>query len=255
MNQQYTCLIIDDDLIERDATAMFLSKINNLVIVAECADAFEALEILQAQQIDIIFCDINMPHLSGIGLKKSLQHPPVFVFITSYSSHAAESYEVDALDFVTKPASFERLLKAFNKAIEYIGFIEKRRANGGLKEEELALLPRDTAQEYFFIKGNDGFTKLYTADILYIESMGDFSKIIMTNNSQHVILAGLKSLEKQLPETKFIRVHKQYIIGLWHIETIGATEVTLTGKLILPLSIGYKQQLLAKAVNSNILSR
>ena len=231
---------------------MYLAKMSNLSIVAVCNNSIEASGILNSQEVDIVFSDINMPDLSGIALKKSLQQPPVFIFITSYTAHAVESYEVDAIDFVVKPVSFERLLKATNKAIKYLEVKRKNQANENTKP---GIVSGEGRQDYFYIKENDGYTKLLTADILYIESMGDFSKIITINNGEHIVLAGLKSLEKQLPDNMFLRVHKQYISSLSHIEKINANDILLVGKTTIPVSISYRQLLLDKVVTNNILIR
>ena len=259
MKIKYKCLIIDDDLIERDVAAMHLSKISSLEIVAVCSDALEALDILAEQEIDIVFSDISMPEMSGISLKKSLRQAPAFVFITSHAAHAVESFEVDAIDFVVKPVTFERLLKATNKAIEYQElkkhFAQHHPSNDIKINADQPAMPNPESQEYFFIKEKDGFTKLYPADILYIESMGDFSKIIMTQNNKHIILVGLKSLEKQLPDSHFFRIHKQFIINVKHIISITANDIVLTGGHTIPISLLHRQAFLDKVVNKNILSR
>jgi len=116
----YNCLIVDDNEIERDAITMHINKIPSLNIVSICKDGIEAIDVINNKQIDIIFSDIDMPELSGTALLKTLKNKPVFIFITSYNQYAAESFDLDAIDFVVKPATFERLLKSANKAIEYI---------------------------------------------------------------------------------------------------------------------------------------
>lgn len=245
---KYSCLIVDDNEIERDAIEMHVKKIPSIKIIAVCKDGMEASSILSNTAVDIIFSDIDMPEISGTALLKALKNKPLFIFITSYSQYAAESFDLDALDFIVKPATFERLLKAVNKAIEYI---ELKKLVKQTPEE----LPKelDKEDDYFFFKETKGITKLNYSDVIYIESMGDFSKIY-THEDKHVILVGLKNLEKQLPNF-FSRVHKQYIINVNHISTITSHEVHLNRNFIVPISSINRQELLDRIIDKKTLSR
>ncbi|MCX2574179.1 LytR/AlgR family response regulator transcription factor [Pedobacter sandarakinus] len=245
----YNCIIVDDNEIERDAIEMHLKKIPSLAIVAKCASGLDALQVLSTTQIDIVFSDIDMPDLSGIELSKSIKTQPLFIFITSYSQYAAECYNIDAIDFIIKPATFERAVKATNKAVEYLE----------LKKIAHSISPQDIKNEigdndYFFFKETKGITKLKYSDVIYIESMGDFSKLY-THTDKHVILVSLKNLEKQLPKTIFARVHKQYIINTNHIATITNHEVQLKYNFVVPISASNRQELLESAVDKKMLSR
>ncbi|WP_231463683.1 LytTR family DNA-binding domain-containing protein [Pedobacter sp. Leaf132] len=240
----YNCLVVDDNEIERDAITMHLGKIPNLNIVSICKDGVEAVDIINKNQIDIVFSDIDMPELSGTSLLKTLKNKPVFIFITSHNEYAAESFDLDAIDFVVKPATFERLLKSANKAIEYI---ELRKAASFVKSD---IKQED---EYFFFRETKGITKLKYSDVIYMESMGDFSKIY-TADDKHIILVGLKNLEKQLPN-QFMRVHKQYIINTNAICTLTTHEVHLEHKYIVPVSAAAKQELLENVIEKKTLSR
>jgi len=247
----YSCLIADDNVIERDLLSMFVKKIPLLNIVAECEDGLQAAEVLSTQKIDIVFCDIDMPDLSGIGLLKSLQNPPVFVFITSYRDYAVESFDLDVVDFVLKPVSFERLLKAANKAIEYV----KLKTDSAAIIGTGMLLPESEKDDYFFIKENHGVTRIKYSDVIYIESLGDFSKIHTIHNQTHIVLSSLKNLEVQLPAEVFKRVHKQYIANLNFIITIGTNDLHLLDKQTIPVSTTYRQELLDTFVNKDIIKR
>ncbi|MGA9651820.1 MULTISPECIES: LytTR family DNA-binding domain-containing protein [Pedobacter] len=244
----YSCLIVDDNEIERDAIEMHVNKIPSLKIVAVCKDGMEAFSILNNTAVDIIFSDIDMPEISGTTLLKTLKNKPLFIFITSHSQYAAESFELDALDFIVKPATFERLLKAANKAIEYIELKKLVKQTPEEPSKEL-----DKEDDYFFFKETKGITKLKYSDVIYIESMGDFSKIY-TGSDKHVILVGLKNLEKQLPDF-FSRVHKQYIINVNHISTITAHELHLNHNFIVPISAINRQDLLDRVIDKKTLSR
>ncbi|GGH01896.1 MULTISPECIES: LytR/AlgR family response regulator transcription factor [Pedobacter] len=246
----YNCLIVDDNEIERDAIEMHLKKIPSLNIIATCSNGIEAAQILTTTAVDIVYSDIDMPELSGLDLLKSIKKQPLFIFITSFSEYAAESFNLDALDFIVKPATFERILKATNKAIEYI---ELRKLIDKLPVEDLN--PGNKKDDdYFFFRETKGITKLKYSDVIYIESMGDFSKLF-THSDKHVILVSLKNLEKQLPSKIFSRVHKQYIININHIVTLTNHEVHLAHNFLVPISASNRQELLEKSIDKKILSR
>jgi DNA-binding LytR/AlgR family response regulator len=249
----YKCLVADDNLIDRELVIRHLSKINTIQVVAVCDDGNDAARVIAEEHIDIVFSDIDMPNLSGVGLMKGLKHPPVFVFITSYAEYAVESFNLDVVDFVVKPLSFERFFKSVNKAVEYIELKRLMSAQGGVAQTQN--VSRAPKNEYFFIKETHGITKLCYSDVLYIESLGDFSKIFTINKEKHVTLVSLKNLEKQLPTAMFMRIHKQYIINFEHIITITTNEIHLLNKQVVPLSIVYKQELLDVVVNKKIITR
>lgn len=256
---KYRCLIIEDNLLERDALEMKVKKIDGLVLKASLADGLEAISVLKTEQIDIVFSDIDMPELSGIELLKSLKYPPVFIFISSYSEHAAESFELDVIDYIVKPVKMERLIKAVGKAIEYIR--AKAGMQKGLPAKSTTPVPlydfvrSIDAQQFFFIKENNTHSKVNMGDVLYIESMGDFSKIYTVQQKTHLVLIGLKNLEKQLPSDLFLRVHKQYIVNILHIKNISAVDIRLSNNSVLPVSIAYKQTLQDNLINKKSLTR
>lgn len=265
---KYKCILVEDNILERDALAMKLKKIDSLIVKAALADGMEAVSLLKNEDIDIVFSDIDMPDLSGIELLKSLQNPPVFIFISSHSEHAAESFELDVIDYIVKPAKMDRLIKATNKAIEYI---QTKRGPG--KDDIAAptivkpagaqpvafgandVIKSIDAQDYFFIKEKNTHIKINMGDVLYIESMGDFSKIITTQQKTHFVLINLKNLEKQLPEKIFMRVHKQYIVNILHVQHISVSDIKLASNDIIPVSIAYRQALLDNVINKKSLTR
>lgn len=238
----YTCLIADDKLIQRDVMQLHLKKIANLRIAAVCANGLEAYEALLREPVDIVFSDIHMPELTGMELLKSLKTPPVFIFISDYPEYAAESYALDVIDYIVKPVTFERLLKAVNKAIEYIELKKQVNTPAGV-------------DDHFFIRESSDMVKLRFAEVLYIESMGNFSKIHMLAGKPHLALVILKNLESQLPAGMFTRVHKQYIINHAFIASIGAGDITLQGNVNVPLSQSYRQAIMDKVVQGKIVNR
>lgn len=244
----YRCLVVDDNMMEREAVELYLGKIPQVTVVATCENGLEALRVLKEREIDLVFSDIEMPELTGFNLLKTIKNPPVFVFISSHGEYALESYNLDVVDFMVKPVSFERMLRAVNKAIEYIEL--KRNAQPQPGQEIQA-----GKGDHFFIRESNDLVKLMYAEVAYIESMGNFSKIFTVNDKRHITLVNLKNLEAQLPELHFTRVHKQYLINHDHISAISAEEIKIADKFVLPLSPMLRQQLLDKVVNQNIVTR
>lgn len=256
---KYKCIIVEDNILERDALAMKLKKIENLTVHSVLSNGMQAVTVLRDNDIDIVFSDIDMPDLSGIELLKSIKHPPVFIFISAHSEHAAESFNLDVIDYIVKPIKMERLIKATDKAIEFIKAKKKTKtsdvSNPALQPSGNGFIRTIDAHEYFFIKEKNTYIKLNMGDVLYIESMGDFSKIITTQQKTHFVLVSLKNLEKQLPDILFIRVHKQYIINLLHIINITATDIKLNNNVSVPVSGAYRQSLLDNLVDKKTLTR
>lgn len=250
MQKKYNCLIADDNLIDRDVMEMYIGKIDSLHLKSICENGIEAAAVINSKEIDIVFSDIDMPDLSGLELKKSLQQSPVFIFISSFAEYAVESYNLDVIDFIVKPVTLSRLLKATNKAIEYIE-LKKRAA---AVEDSISTAPKAT-ENHFFIKEDNSYTRIDNASLLYIESMGNFSKL-HTAQKNHITLLSLKNMEQQLSEGMFKRVHKQYVINLQHIVSINATdgELNLSNGENIPIGAAYKTALL-DIINKNILLR
>jgi len=240
---RYNCLIIDDNEIERDLIEAYLSKFSQLHVVAVCEDGIAALQVLSDEDIDIVFSDIDMPDLSGIALLKSIKNPPVFIFVTSHLQHAIEGFELDALDFIMKPLSLERLLKSVNKATAYID----------LKRKAIPLSSEKTLNEdgVFFIKDAKGYTRLHYDEIIYVESFGDFSKFF-TDQEMHIALVNLKNLEPQLPNS-FYRVHKQFIVNFSRIISVSTYEIILENDFKVPLSPSYRDELISLVTDKTLV--
>lgn len=254
----YSVLIADDNIIERDVIASYLSRIKKVKVVAECTDGAETSAYLSVHQIDIVFSDIDMPRLNGINLLKGIQNPPVFVFISSYPEYAVESYNLDAIDYLVKPASFERVQKAVDKAIEYIDLKKNLKLDQEKTENDTPIfeIGKDiTTDNFFFIKENNTYTKLNIQDITHIESMGDFSKIHTVGQKKFVVLVSLKNIERQLSPKIFRRVHRQFIINLLQIGVLNHSEVQLLEKTTIPISSSYRQNLIESVVEKKLLKR
>lgn len=253
---KYKCIIVEDHTLQRDALEMDLLKTGLLEVVATCSNGLEAVKAMKEIEPDIVFSDIDMPGLSGLELLRSLKHPPVFVFITSHPEYAVESFDLDVVDFVMKPASFDRILKAVNKAIEYLDLkklAEQKKSRGFTKLSSGNKLKDE--DDHFFIRENYSLVKLKFKDVVYIESMGHFSQIFTLADQKHITLVGLKQLEQTLPSSVFKRVHRQYMVNHMHINTIDEGELMVARKYTIPIGLSYKQTLLDEVVGNKTITR
>ncbi len=225
-------LIIDDEPLAQNVIKQYAEKIPDLVISATCTEAICAHKIMQEQEIDLLFLDINMPKLSGISFLKTLVNPPLVIFTTAYSEYALEGFELNAVDYLQKPFSFERFFKAFTRAEEL--FLLKQQSAG--KSE---IKPQASTEDYFFVKANKKTIRVNYSDILFIEGLGDYIKIHLTDEKLVTNLSMKKMLEL-LPETKFYRIHKSYIISVDKIESVEGNLVSIQGNR-LPVGNSYRQ--------------
>ncbi|MET4080370.1 two-component system LytT family response regulator [Pedobacter sp. UYP30] len=242
----YRCLIVDDNEIDRNVLEMHVRKISELGLASVCSSSVQALRFLLNNKVDIVFSDIRMPELSGIELLRSLPNPPLFIFISNYKEYGLDAYSVNAIDYIEKPIVFDRLLKAIQKATDYLKLKAKvKDISSPLKTEE---------DDYFYFKEPRGISKLKFHDVIYIESNGDFSKIF-TGTEQHVVLVSLKNLDLQLPSHHFVRVHKQYIININHIVTLSTNKCYLDCDFSVPITTSSRQYLLENSIGRHTISR
>ncbi len=220
------CLVVDDEPLARSLLSDYINKVPHLHLVGVAENALNAMKILREQPIDLVFLDIQMPELTGINMLKALKLKPMVIFTTAYSEYALESYELDAVDYLLKPITFERFLKATEK-------VSQRTHTA---EVSVGPASRDT---FVFIKDGTKLVKVLFKDILYVEGLKDYVTI-HTINQKIVSLQRLKTLESQLPETQFLRIHNSYIISLSAIHSIHKNEVQI-GSARLPVSDSYKK--------------
>jgi DNA-binding LytR/AlgR family response regulator len=220
-----TCIIVDDEPLSRDVLRKYITEVKDLQLVAACSNAIEATNQLNLTRVDILFLDINMPGLSGISLARSLTHSPLIVFTTAYPAYAVEGFELDATDFLVKPYSFERFLKAVNRTL-------KR-----LQENS-----DDTAPGKILVKADKKLYALPFSEILFLEGQGDYIRI-RTNQLNLVVHDTIKNFLTGLPEQEFMRVHKSYVINLKQIEYIEGNQVRI-GEHTIPVSPVNKEVLL-----------
>lgn len=215
-----SCLIVDDEPSSQNVLKSFISKIDTLELKHICNNALEALEYMQQSPIDLLFLDINMPDLSGVSFYKSLSNPPEVIFTTAYSEYALEGFELNALDYLLKPFSFERFLKAVSK-------IKAKKQ----KDTQKIILKSD--KKYYQINFNS---------IFYIESLGDYIKIYIEDKFI-VVYKPLKEILIELPNTQFVQVHKSYIINKTKIEYVEGNLVIINSTKI-PLGNKFKKDFL-----------
>ena len=227
------CIIIDDEPIGREILENFAKEINFLEVIAICEDAFDALEILEVNQIDLLITDIQMPKINGLELVRSLPFPPVIIFVTAHDQFAVNSFELGVADYLLKPVSFDRFLKAINKAKMQIELHRNVSLNSNVE-----------IVDHIFIKADNKLNKIVYTSILYIESLKDFVKIV-TSDQVLVTNSSMKAIEEKLPSNKFVRIHNSYLVSISAVKAVKRSSVELTNMKSFPISKSHKKALLA----------
>jgi len=229
------CIIVEDETLAQDVIKDHLKKIKEFELVGIYRNALEAMEALRTKEVDVMFLDIYLPGMTGLDMLRSLPDPPLVVLTTAYAEYALESYEFSVIDYLLKPISFERFSKAVNKIKEGRLFSHVGKEQGR------------PSQDHIFIKSNNKFFKVNFSEIMYIQGMKDYLKI---HTAEYTLVTHqtMNEMEKILPATQFIRVHKSYIIALAQIKTIYGNSIEL-GKTTIPIGINYKETVM------NLVSR
>ncbi len=237
MTKKVSCLIVDDESVARGIIATHLSKINTVDVVALCKNAIEAFNFLNTNSVDLIFLDINMPEISGISFAKSINKNVKVIFTTAYRDYAVEGFDLQAVDYLLKPISFERLFIAVNRFFELRSTSIPRNPNS------------DDTNNFVFIRSNRRMVKVEFNSILYIESYSDYIKIYRNSLDSNAKIESIvtretiSAIEAKLPKADFLRIHRSYIVKLSKIESFTNEEITLNGKA-LPISRSYKKEVL-----------
>lgn len=237
MNNTLNCLIVDDEPFARKLLSDYVQKVPYLKLLRTCSDPMEALDFLRENPVDLLFLDIQMPEITGLTLLKILQKKPWVILTTAYSEYALESYELDVVDYLLKPITLERFLKAMEKINQRMQGI----ANQQLPSEQPAAvaLVSEPAPAYIFVKDGTKLVKVKLSEIMYVEGMKDYVAI-HTPQQRIVTLQRLKALEEQLPENQFIRIHNSYIVALDWLDSIHKEKVKV-GAALLPISDSYRK--------------
>ena len=221
------CIIVDDEPIARKIIRTHLEAFQDIEIVAECKNAIEAFDIIVKKHVDLIFLDIHMPQISGINFLKSLKNPPKVIITTAHRDYAVEGYELDIVDFLLKPISFDRFLKAINK------FYSLNETS--IKLDKEAKLD-DSA--FIYLKVGSETHKIFLSDIIYLESFKEHL-IIHTTNRTIEIIHKISDIENKLPSENFIRIHKSFIVSINKIKSFNSQSIKIRDKE-LPIGRTYK---------------
>jgi len=228
------CMIVDDEPIALDILESYIQKIDYLTLKARCDNAIEAFNILQKESVDLLFLDIEMPKLDGIKFIRTLHYSPKVIFTTAYRDYAIEGYALDVVDYLLKPISFERFLMALTKV--------NRRSNAAPVFSGIQVNEPEKPAPHIFLKVDKKMVKVPLSEILYIEGLSNYVKVITTKNSL-ITYQKLSYLEQKLPTGQFLRIHRSFIISLQKIEAYTPHSIEIAGKE-LPISRNYKNEVL-----------
>jgi DNA-binding LytR/AlgR family response regulator len=235
--------VIDDEQPARDILHNHIERVESLELAGSCSNAVEALSFLQSNTVDLLFLDIQMPHILGTNFLRTLKNPPKVIFTTAYRKYAVEGFELDAVDFLLKPISFDRFLKAVNK-------IFKINVQSNLMENERPDNKGDQAQSFLYFRSDRKMVKVLFDDILYIEGLRDYIRIFTATKSivtKHL----LASLEEMLPSDSFLRIHRSYIVSVGKIDSFNGDIIEIAKKE-LPIGRMYKNDV-NKLLNASSL--
>ena len=226
------CIAVDDEPLALELLADNISQLPYLQLEASCNNAMEAMKVLQEKPIDLIFLDIQMPGLTGLQFIQSLPKKPMIILVTAYEKFALEGFNLDVVDYLVKPVSLERFVKACNKAWE-------------LYQLKNTPTPAANTPNYFFVNVDYTLLKITFTDIIWIEGVKDYIKILLHSSSIPVITRmSMKTMEEQLPASLFIRIHKSYFVSIEHITAIKKSSVFI-GSIELPVGDNYKEAVTA----------
>ena len=232
------CLLVDDEPLALEVLQSHISNSNGLEVAGICKNALEALDILHEKQVDLIFLDIKMPTLLGTDFLKSLSNPPKVIFVTAYREFAMDGFELDAIDYLLKPVSFERFLKAVSKVKRLMGH------DYIIQAEE----SRKNPEAFVYMKVDKSMQKVFVNEILYVESRRDYVKVFLSTGKSLLAKQSISSMINLLSEQSFLRVHRSFLVSVDRITGYNNNDIQL-GSLEIPIGKLYKQQVM-EAINS-----
>ncbi len=236
MEQTINCIAVDDDAPALRVIEQYINKLPQLKLVAKFRNPLEATNWLKTNKADVLFLDIQMQQQSGLSMLQELPIKPLTIFTTAYSEFAADAFDLDAIDYLRKPFSFDRFNRAIDKATDYLTIV--------LRQDTTIQQDNTAEQEYIAIKTNGVLTKLYVRDILYVEGFQEYIKI-HTVEKRHVVYERMKNMEKMLPAHLFMRVHKSYIVAVKQVTTLTGNLLKIAGQEI-PVSRDLKDEVLKR---------
>ncbi len=229
------CLLIDDEPPALKVLAKYIAEISGMEIVGQCNNAIEALEVLALHPVDVVFLDIKMPRIIGTAFYKSLAHPPKVIFVTAYREFAVDGFELDAVDYLVKPVSFERFLQAITKL--------NRLISNQIQDSDNSSLRRNDS--FVYLKVDKDMKKIFISEILYIEGWKDYVKVFLSENKYLLVKQSISSMENLFSDYKFLRIHRSYIVSLDNISGYNGVGVQL-GKAEIPIGRLYKHTVLER---------
>lgn len=237
------CAIIEDEPLAREGIANYVKDTGFLHLVRVAESAVDYMKEQPAGKIDLIFLDIQMPKISGMDFLKSMDKPPMVIITTAYSNYAIESFQLNVLDYLLKPVTFDRFLKAVTRAKEYHELLTSTNSEQGI-----------AARTYFFVKCGTNFEKIFLDEVLFVEGLQNYVTIY-TAKGKYITMLYLKTLaESYLPASSFIRPHKSYIIAIDKVDSIHGNEI-LIGSHRIPISRNYRDEVMSKIVAGKLWDR
>jgi len=234
MADKISCIIVDDEPTAREVVAAHLARINHVEVLGSCESAGEAFGLINSNKVDLIFLDINMPEISGLSFARSINSEIKIIFTTAYREYAVDGFDLQAVDYLLKPISFERLLRAVNT-------FSNIHINKGVQQFSRK---NEVQQDFMFVRADRKMIKINFEDICYIESLSDYLKI-HTRTGSIVIRETISNIEKELPDPNFIRIHRSFIVSLAALDSYTSEYLEVSGKA-LPISRSYKSAVLEK---------
>lgn len=225
------CLIVDDEPPALKILQSYLENTDNLELTGTCNNALEAMQFLKQHPVDLVFLDINMPRLLGTELIRTLRHPPKVIFTTAHKDYAHEGFDLDAVDYLLKPYSFERFLRAVNKLTETAPVTPE-------KAEE----PVATTEPFLYFRVDRKMIKVRLDEVVYVESLKDYSRIVRCGEKPLVMKRSISSIEEMLPPHLFLRIHRSFIIAIHKVTAFTHSDVEINGEEI-PIGKLYRHQI------------
>ncbi|NCD42108.1 MAG: response regulator transcription factor [Bacteroidia bacterium] len=232
------CLLVDDEPLALRVVESHIEKLNDLEVVAKCRNALEAFEVIKKQRVDLMFLDIQMPGITGLDFLKNLRHRPAVVFTTAYRNYALEAFDLDVLDYLLKPISFERFFQCIQKYYQYAG------SGNAIYQPKDEPHTTPESDKPLYVRQGKRAIKIPTGKIYYIESLKDYLQI-HTHDEKYVVKMTLSSLENELPESSFLRIHKSFIVAIPYITALTPTRIFM-GEIELPIGRNYKMNVLSR---------
>jgi DNA-binding LytR/AlgR family response regulator len=233
------CLIIDDEPVARNGMEEYVKEVEFLHLVGKCENPVKATTYLNESHIDLLLLDIHMPKISGIDFLKTLTTPPMVIFTTAYSEYALQGYSLDIIDYLMKPVSFDRFFKAVQKAHDFYN----------LKHQQ-----KSPSADYFFVKCDGKFERINFNEVLFVESLQNYV-VINTVEKKYITYLTLNAVEDQLPSSRFMKIHKSYLIALSKVKSIEGNEILIENGVKVPISRNLKDEVMNRILGNNLLKR